>query len=919
MWGVGIALALVAGGVALIALGFQAQEAGRKAQAAALFKWVPKAGDGVVAANFLNASGFNYAMDAPEFTSFYLWNLTNAEDLLSGGAVQPELEQVGPYTYEKRTRKVNVNFHAIDDDAYDADSYSAVSYQVASTYHFSSERSNGSESDVVVTLNASYVRHLTKLHAQTGHSERFLAAEFAHAHIRDYTKHLQTDFLAATKLRALRALLPEMVVGVKREGMTAVINRQRKRIGDAGLPAALVRMHAVARTEQIPVMLRDVFRDQADVAIPGLLTKQYALARRQAVPRVLSNLYNRLLVEAVPALLGRQIEAQQVNFVPRTLGSLNLKLQRIAFPYVLQEVFERACFEVVPFILRSIKSEIVARNIATNRVTADDADLAVVNLWRQVGSTPTDFDAWIDDSPTGQARTGFELLPATSALQLSLEAATILLGSLPSNLRFSLVDYDANQTAADGLGGPQTTAVGFAIWKQVVALNETAIDYVLDGVNNDVALPFETAAVCEALMSTVIEAYDSEWSDQEKQQICVDRSGEAGVGVKTVYLQLPGLEVFVGNPVLFASPPSAADDSPATTPLWSNSTTTERGASTFDLVLPSEDSAALYRKSKSVVGRLLAVDNTTLMNAWGENVELSAVRVTDGSQFTTAVLTGQGENTANSVDFPPKNLYFYWGYARRVAEITFDTNTTRFGISLMRYGVDWTLPSRLPTGIVASTTAPTDPSLNMSFLNDDLPMVLQNSSSPDSPTSVLDVEPRTGAVLHRRLVWQLTARIGETSDRQVLDIWHRDLAAGWLPVVWIEEEAGISFAASTSMVNLGPLSAKTLFVLGVVGGSCAIAVGCVVAYVSIRRARLMRMQRFHAIVPEASAAAVEEEVLENACAEEDKGEIVDASAEVMQTMLDHTEGIDSEDAGGDADEIRTEETTRAWLHRAPEQ
>lgn len=279
-----------------------------------------------------------------------------------------------------------------------------------------------------------------------------------------------------------------MVAEVKREVLTAVVNRQHRRIRDANLPAALVRMHAVARTEQIPVMLRDVFRDQADVAIPGLLAEQYALARRQAVPRVLSNLYNRLLVEAVPDLLGRQIKAQRVNFVPRTLGSLNLKLQRIAFPYVLQEVFERACLEVVPFVLRSIKSEIVARNIATNRVTADAANLAVVNLWRQVGSTPTDFDAWIDDSPTGQARTGFELLPATSALQLSLEVATILLGSLSSNLRFSLVDYDATQTAADGLGGPQTTAVGFAIWKQVVALNETAIDYVLDGVNNDVAL-----------------------------------------------------------------------------------------------------------------------------------------------------------------------------------------------------------------------------------------------------------------------------------------------------------------------------------------------------------------------------------------------------------------------------------------------
>ncbi|KAL3656532.1 hypothetical protein V7S43_018612 [Phytophthora oleae] len=487
MWGVGLALALVACGVAFIALGFQAQEADRKSEAAALFRWTPKATAEDTSALFLNSSTFTFAMDAPEFTSFYLWNVTNAADLLGGGAVQPQLKQVGPYTYEKRTRKLNVNFHAIQDDAYDSNSYGAVSYQVASTYHFSRERSNGTESDVVVTLNASYVRHLTKLHAQTGRSERFLAAEFAHTHIRNYVRHLQGDFLAATKLRALRALLPEMVAEVKREGLTAVIDRQRRRVEDASLPAALVRMHAVARTEQIPVMLRDVYRDQADVAIPGILTKQYALARRQAVPRVLSNLRKRLLVESVPALLEQQLEVQQMSFVPRTLSLLNAKMQHIAFPYVLKEVFNRACLEAVPFVLRSIKNELVAQDMASNQASADNAKLAVVNLWRQQGSTPTNFDAWIDDSPTTNTRTGFELLPATSDLELSLEVATILLGALPSNLRFSLVDYDAAQTAADGLNGPQTTAVGFAIWKQVVALNEEAIAYVLDGVNNDVA------------------------------------------------------------------------------------------------------------------------------------------------------------------------------------------------------------------------------------------------------------------------------------------------------------------------------------------------------------------------------------------------------------------------------------------------
>ncbi|KAG6969663.1 hypothetical protein JG687_00003087 [Phytophthora cactorum] len=765
MWGVGLALALVACGVVFIVLGFHVLEADRKARTAVLFQWMPKATATQTSESFLNCSTFTFAMDAPEFTSFYLWNLTNAEDVLGGGGTaQPKLKQVGPYTYEKRTRKLNVNFHAIEDDAYASDSYGAVSYQVAATYHFSSARSRGSESDLVVTLNASYVRHLTKLHAQTGRSERFLAAEFAHAHIRDYTNHLQSDFLAATKLRALRALLPEMVASVKREGMTAVINRQRRRVGEANLPAALVRMHAVARTEQIPVMLRDVYRDQADVALPGLLTAQFDLARRQAVPRVLSNLYDRLHVEAVPALLGRQIKAQQTNFVPRALGSLNLKMQRIAFPYVLQEVFERACLEVVPFVLRAIKNEIVARDMANNQATLDNAKLAVVNLWRQQGSNPTDLDAWIDDSPTNQIRTGFELLPATSALELSLEVATLLLGSRPSNLRFSLVDYDPVQTAADGLDGPHTTAVGFAIWKQVVALNETAIAYVLEGVNNDVALvgDYLTRDQLMAIRDCIIAWTQSEIVQRDRQRFWrnafAKRTSSSDVSDPDVDLDLERVGV---------------------------------------QSVPLEDKAALYRKSKSVVGRLLAVDCTKLLNAWGEEVELRAVRVTDGSQFTTAVLTGQGENSANSVEFPPRNLYFYWGYARRVAQISFDSNTTRFGASMMRYVMNWTLPSRLPTGIVSA--APTTSSLNMSFLYDDLPLVVQSTSSSNASSSVFDIDPQTGAVVHRRLVWQLTAQVG---DRQVLDIWHNNLAAGWLPIVWIEEEAGIRCPYSDSLEAL---------------------------------------------------------------------------------------------------------------------
>ncbi|KAF4137235.1 hypothetical protein GN958_ATG13580 [Phytophthora infestans] len=462
------------------------------------------------------------------------------------------------------------------------------------------------------------------------------------------------------------------------------------------------------------------------------------------------------------------------------------------------------------------------------------------------------------------------------------------------------------------------------------------------------AQPFETIERCVAVMETVVEAFDSDWSAQEKQLICVDRTGEADVGPNAVYLQLPGLQSMYDKPVsfvrdlqsylryvatkfgyepnilglpprparkkgslssslayptggyfaasmisqiLFASPPSEEGQSSGKTPLWANSTATERGASMFELVAALEDNAALYRKGKSVVGRLLAVDSSTLMNAWGESVELSGVRVTDGSQFTTAVLTGHGENSAKSVEFPPQKLYFYWGYARRVAQISFDSITTRFGASTMRYVMNWTLlPSGLPSGIVSSS-ALTSPSLNMSFLYDDLPLTLQSSSSSNASSSVFDVDPQTGVVVHRRLVWQLTAHIG---DRHVLDAWHSDLAVGWLPMVWIEEEAGMS--ATATMTNLSPFTAKTLSLLGFAGGACVIAVGCLLGYISIHRARLIRRQRLLSIVPETltvNGGGAETRATKDFEDIDSEGvDVVDASTEVI---VNRTEGV--EDAG----------------------
>lgn len=489
-WAVALSLALIASGIVLIIVGSRALDSPADRRTDVVYAGFIATGDSTETSSteswssFSESPDFALAMDDSVFTSFYLWNLTNGPALLSGSDTQPKVQQIGPYVYQKRSfkRDIQLDTSANDDD------FVLVTYRIDNEYSFVPERSNGTEMDVVITANASYVRRLSKLRSR-GYSERFLVAEYAHQHLREYSRHLRGEFLAQTKQRALRAFIPDLVNNAKVEALPAVMSRQSARAESSNLPNALVKMMAIARTEQIPLVLRDIYKNISDGLLPGFLSKSYAQAKIDALPRVLSNMYERLQVEGVPVLLERQFKYQKLMHVPRTLSSLWIHLQRIAFPYVMREVFDRACLEAVPFILRSIKSEIVARDIASNRVTADVAQASVVERWRLRSSSLTDFDAWIDNTPTSSPRTGFELLPTDSTLQLSTEVATLLLGSKPSNLRFSIVDYDADQTAASlEMDEPIGTPEGFAIWKQVIAMNETAIAYVIEGVNNDVAL-----------------------------------------------------------------------------------------------------------------------------------------------------------------------------------------------------------------------------------------------------------------------------------------------------------------------------------------------------------------------------------------------------------------------------------------------
>ncbi|GLE00698.1 hypothetical protein PINS_up009486 [Pythium insidiosum] len=530
MWGVAIGVALMLSGVVLISLGSQSLDAGatRRLELVRASLFVDDVSTPQFS-QFLNSSTWGTAMSRePVYLSFYLWNLTNGPAVLRG-LESPQAEQIGPYTYEKTARKIDVKVTPSPTDGQSR----LVSYRIASTYRFVPARSNGSEQDVVVTLNATYVRHLTKLRA-AGYSERFLVAEFAQQHLQQYNQHLRGPFLASTKIRGLQFYFPTMLDAVRDESVPAAIRRQRDRVDSASISKQLVKMYAVARTESVPRVLHDVYKDVSDRFLPDILREKFERAKRDALPRVLMNLYKRLRVEAVPALLQRQLNVQLLRHVPQVLSSINYHLPSIAFPYAMQEVYDRACVNAVPFVLRSIKLEIIARNIAQNQVQADVAQNSVIETWRKrmgAGTTGIDFDAWIDDNPTGKPRTGFELKPASASLELSHDVAAMLLGSKASNKRFSVVDFDVSRYSTYPLEAPTDTPEGFAIWREVIAMNETAIDYVISSVNYDIALPADFITRSQVL---AVRDYLIKWAQSDVVRRDRERLWRQGFTKRTI-------------------------------------------------------------------------------------------------------------------------------------------------------------------------------------------------------------------------------------------------------------------------------------------------------------------------------------------------------------------------------------------------
>jgi hypothetical protein len=85
--------------------------------------------------------------DEPLTVNAYLFNVTNAEDVIAGRA-KPHVVELGPYVYSHNMRRFQANW---------SDDSTLLSYKTQTYYLFNPELSNGSESDVVTSANLPFL------------------------------------------------------------------------------------------------------------------------------------------------------------------------------------------------------------------------------------------------------------------------------------------------------------------------------------------------------------------------------------------------------------------------------------------------------------------------------------------------------------------------------------------------------------------------------------------------------------------------------------------------------------------------------------------------------------------------------------------------------------------------------------------
>ncbi|RQM21600.1 hypothetical protein B5M09_006796 [Aphanomyces astaci] len=431
---------------------------------------------------FLASPTIGYHLQEPQSTSFYVFNVTNAGEVVQGAL--PLVQQVGPYVYTQTSEKLGVAVST-------AAAAATVSYRVHTSYQFDALRSNGSESDVNVT----YARTLAKL-AAAGFSERMLAASFAHTQLTSFEAFFRGPFLAQTKQRALGSYLQFMDTSVRQAALPAALTAFRAQVASQTLPQHATHLLSHVRQARVPGMLSSLYDSFLVQYIPATLTGQYDSLSRLSLPRVLSNVVSRMTVEVTPSVTLRRERQLRQEATPALLSTMLPRvLENIALPYIVQEYMEQACFEAVPSMLNTIKNELVQAAVA-QRILPTEAHQNTLLLWMQSESPSTSWtnvDALVGGTPTGVPRVGFELnsIPVASnstvSRTLSLEVAALLFHE-KANVEFSLLTYDRADTTR-----------GFGLWKQAVALNADAIARLLAGVNNEVATPSDYLTLAQIL------------------------------------------------------------------------------------------------------------------------------------------------------------------------------------------------------------------------------------------------------------------------------------------------------------------------------------------------------------------------------------------------------------------------------------
>jgi hypothetical protein len=248
-------------------------------------------------------------LDTPTRRLFYLFNITNLNDVLWGRS-RPVLQEVGPYVYTVIASKYDVRFGVADGSPY-------VSYKVYTRLEFDKTWSMGlEESDQITTVNLPYKQVLVKL-KESGLTESYLSSSYAHDAYLDYK-----GFLLGDEPKELEEL----------EGGSASARRRATTATDAAHNTGTSNSNSAssglggARVLSSRVLSSSV-GDQGEVTVsdpfePMPIKNFLAHEKRRSLSRYLTGLYAEMRLQQVPATLGTLVPELHTRTVPSVLNRL---------------------------------------------------------------------------------------------------------------------------------------------------------------------------------------------------------------------------------------------------------------------------------------------------------------------------------------------------------------------------------------------------------------------------------------------------------------------------------------------------------------------------------------------------------------------------------------------------------------------